>query len=63
MSASMKNTIAPEIIAVGPEADQVCCDGGNEALGHPTVWYTFDGQDRVKCMYCDRLFIKQGGAH
>ncbi len=48
---------APEIIAVSDKADQVSCDGGG-SLGHPLVYYTFDGKDRVDCGYCDRAFIK-----
>lgn len=49
----------PEIILVDDHADGVICDGGGGALGHPQVWYTFDGQDHVDCGYCDRLFVKQ----
>ena len=49
---------APEIIQVEQDADGVMCDGGGGALGHPQVWYIFDGKDSVQCMYCDRLFIK-----
>lgn len=48
----------PEIIVVEDDADGVKCDGGNGALGHPVVWYSFDGQDSVECGYCDRLFVK-----
>lgn len=48
----------PEIISVEASADGVLCDGGGGALGHPRVWYTFDGADRVECMYCDRLFVQ-----
>lgn len=51
---------APEVIIVDADADQVSCDGGNGALGHPLVWYSFDGRDRVVCGYCDREFVKQG---
>lgn len=51
-------TQAPEIIEVSHDADEVRCDGGG-ALGHPMVWYTFDGRDRVECGYCDRLFLKK----
>lgn len=56
----------PEIIMIDDNADGVSCDGGGGALGHPKVWYTFDGQDCVECGYCDRLFMKnrfaaQGG--
>ena len=50
---------APEIIEVPADSDQVCCDGGNGALGHPRVWYTFDGRTQVECGYCDRLFLKK----
>lgn len=49
---------APEIIPVSDSADQVSCDGGG-SLGHPQVYYSFDGKDRVDCGYCDRAFIKK----
>ena len=52
----------PEIIIVSDDTDEVCCDGGNGALGHPMVWYSFDGQDRVECGYCDRCFVKERAA-
>ncbi len=48
----------PEIIIVEDEADGVSCDGGGGALGHPRVWYVFEGRDHVECGYCDRLFVK-----
>lgn len=48
----------PEIIRVDSHADEVACDGGAGALGHPVVWYTFDGQDQVECGYCDRVFVR-----
>ncbi|MAF97357.1 MAG: zinc-finger domain-containing protein [Micavibrio sp.] len=48
----------PEIITVDPKADEVKCDGGGGALGHPTVWYSLDGVERVECGYCDRVFVK-----
>ncbi len=50
---------APEIISVPDDADQVSCDGGGGALGHPVVFYSFDGKDSVRCGYCDRLFVKK----
>lgn len=56
------NVPAPEIIIVDDSADEVCCDGGGGALGHPVVWYSFAAADRVECMYCDRLFIKKSAA-
>lgn len=57
MSAHSSKT-APEVIPVDDDADEVSCDGGGGALGHPKVWYSFDGQDRVECGYCDRMFVK-----
>lgn len=50
---------APEVIIVDSDADGVSCDGGSVALGHPQVWYSFDGRDKVSCGYCDREFVKR----
>lgn len=54
----------PEILLVPEDMEQVSCNGGGGALGHPKVYYTFHGQDDVVCGYCDRLFTKtpQAGA-
>lgn len=49
----------PETFTVDADADQVSCDGGGGPLGHPVVWYSFDGQDTAECGYCDRRFIKR----
>ncbi|MCB9963599.1 MAG: zinc-finger domain-containing protein [Rhodospirillales bacterium] len=53
------NSNTPEVISVDPATDEVCCDGGGGALGHPVVWYAFAGQNQVECAYCDRLFVKK----
>jgi uncharacterized Zn-finger protein len=52
-------TKKPETITVDKNTDEISCDGGGGALGHPKVWYSFDGQDSVTCSYCDRVFIKK----
>lgn len=52
-------TPPPEIIAVDDDADEVSCDGGGGALGHPVVWYSFDQSDIAECGYCDRAFVKK----
>ncbi len=54
----MEQQQAPEIIQIVADADGVSCDGGGGALGHPKVWYSFDGQESVECNYCDRVFTK-----
>jgi uncharacterized Zn-finger protein len=51
-----------ETILVENDVDEVCCDGGNPVLGHPVVWYVFDGRNKVTCHYCDRTFLKAGAA-
>ena len=56
---SKTNTLPePEVFIVDDHIDGVSCDGGGGALGHPKTWYSFDGQDCVECMYCDRVFVK-----
>lgn len=50
---------APEVFQVSMDTDEVCCDGGGGPLGHPLVYYTFDGRDAVECGYCDRRFVKE----
>lgn len=57
-----KDSRQPEVIVVPDDSDEVSCDGGGGALGHPKVWYSFDGQDSTECGYCDRLFIKERAA-
>ncbi len=52
------NSQKPETIVVPDDADEVSCDGGGGALGHPKVWYSFDGSDMTECGYCDRVFAK-----
>lgn len=53
-----KTAKKPEIIKVDHNADEVVCDGGGGPLGHPNVWYSFDGRDHAACHYCGRKFVK-----
>jgi len=63
----------PEILLVPESVNNVSCTGtsrnthdagsaltnsAGSALGHPKVYYSFDGKDEVVCDYCDRLFTK-----
>jgi len=57
--SSEKKQMAPDVVLVENSADEIVCDGGGGALGHPKTWYSFDGQDSVRCGYCDRLFEKK----
>ena len=45
----------PEIIEV--EDNNVWCDGGGGALGHPRVFLSLEGKGEVECPYCDCRFV------
>ena len=57
--AKTSEKIPRETIKVASDADQVVCDGGGGALGHPQVWYNFEGRDHASCHYCGRKFVKR----
>ena len=61
MAIEKKANIPHEVVFVDADADEVSCDGGNGALGHPQVWYIFEGRPEVICAYCDRIFRRQNG--
>ena len=39
----------PEIIKVDFETETICCDEDEDSLGHPTVYFTFYGQNTIVC--------------
>ena len=41
-----------KIIKVDINNETICSDGGQDSLGHPSVYYTFADKDRVICSYC-----------
>ena len=47
------------IIKVSPETETICCDGGQDGLGHPAVYYSFDNLDKVVCGYCGKKYVKE----
>ena len=50
----------PEVQEV--DAPRVACDGGGAAYGHPRVWLDFGEHDWIDCPYCDKRFVRKGGA-
>ena len=48
-----------EIIQVNKNTETICCDGGQDSLGHPAVYYTFDQSNKVVCSYCGKTYIKE----
>ena len=48
-----------DIIEVDLETETICCDGGEDSLGHPAVYYSFDDNKKIVCSYCGKTFIKK----
>ena len=46
-------------IIVNIKTETICCDGGEDGLGHPAVYYSFDDQDKVVCGYCGKIYVKE----
>ena len=57
-----------EIKIVDDKTEEIGCDGGGGALGHPKVYLTLGEHDQIDCPYCGRHFTlkpgaKRGGGH
>lgn len=52
---------APEVVKVG--AHRIACEGIGGALGHPRTWLEIGAAGFVDCLYCDRRFEYEAGAH
>ena len=48
-----------ETIKVESNVETICCDGGQDSLGHPAVYYSFDDNNKIFCSYCGKTFIKK----
>ena len=48
-----------EIIKVDPNNETICCDAGEDSLGHPAVYYSFDLTNKITCGYCGKTYIKR----
>ena len=48
-----------ENIQVNKNTETICCDGGQDSLGHPAVYYTFGQSNQVVCGYCAKTFIRE----
>ena len=46
-------------IKVEYNTETICCDGGQDSLGHPAVYFAFDQQNKIICNYCGKIFIKE----
>ena len=45
-----------EIIKVDQSIETICCDGGQDGLGHPAVYYTFGSTNKIVCSYCGKIY-------
>ena len=45
-------------VKVDPNTETICCDGGQDSLGHPTVYFTFDQSNKIVCSYCGKIYIR-----
>ena len=48
-----------EITKVEKDVETICCDGGEDSLGHPAVYYTFKDNNKIVCGYCGKTYIKK----
>ena len=48
-----------EIIKVDTDIETICCDGGEDGLGHPAVYYTFDQNTEIVWGYCGKVYKKK----
>lgn len=54
-------TSKPREIKIVNDADEeVSCDGGGGALGHPLIYLPFEGRAWVDCYYCGQRYAKSG---
>ena len=45
-----------EFIKVPSDIETICCDGGQDGLGHPAVYYTFGSTNKIVCSYCGKIY-------
>ena len=48
-----------DILQVNKNTETICCDGGQDSLGHPAVYYTFDQSNKVVCSYCGKTYLRE----
>ncbi|MDC6447540.1 zinc-finger domain-containing protein [Alphaproteobacteria bacterium] len=48
-----------DVIIVSANIETICCDGGQDGLGHPAVYYSFDNQEKIVCGYCGKIYTKE----
>jgi len=44
---------------VDQDQESVACNGGDDDLGHPLVYYNFGEKNEVVCGYCGKRFFRK----
>ena len=50
---------AENTVKIESNIKTICCDGGQDGLGHPAVYYTFDENNKIICSYCGKIYEKK----
>ena len=58
----MSDTASVSTNTIQVETTSFACDGGGDALGHPTVQLTLDKSGQRDCPYCGLHFELKPGA-
>ena len=46
------------IVEIESNIETICCDGGQDSLGHPAVYYSFGDLKKIVCSYCGKIYFK-----
>ena len=52
MSNNKAMEMEKKVVKIDPHTETICCDGGQDGLGPPAVYYTFDETNKIICSYC-----------
>lgn len=58
MADNQAATLQNDEMTIMTTESRVSCNGGGGALGHPQIWLTIGGDNKVTCPYCSRQFVK-----
>ena len=50
--------MSDDAVKVDSNTETICCDGDQDGLGHPAVYYTFNDKNKIVCSYCSKTFVR-----
>ena len=59
MSDTKTMGMEKEVVKIDLHTETICCDGGEDSLEHPAVYYSFSDNKKFVCSYCGKTFIKK----